>query len=237
MNLKRPDQQLEIQDISRQRPPLKIDYQDDKWQLVIRPMEASDAPMLQKAIASSLPELQRYMEWAHRSLYLDQQRSRLVKTRSDYFTGKDYQMGVFEAKTGEFLMGTGWSVPGIRNPAALEIGYWTVTQHTGKGLATLVTQILAVVAFECFACDRIEVLVNVENVASQRVLAKCGFHHEGTLRNGNMAPSAELLRNNFCLNRAIMLYSFLPGDRMKSSWYEPVCSRVTLTANAKKKHV
>ncbi|KOM27584.1 hypothetical protein LR48_Vigan442s002000 [Vigna angularis] len=68
---------------------------------------------------------------------------------------------------------------------SLELGYVIGSKYWGKGVATVVVKEVVKVAFtEQWLADleRIEALVDVMNVGSQRVLEKAGFQREGILR-------------------------------------------------------
>jgi len=64
-----------------------------------------------------------------------------------------------------------------------ELGYVLGSKYWGKGVATYVVKQVVKVAFcELSYLERLEALVDVENVGSQRVLEKAGFQKEGVLR-------------------------------------------------------
>lgn len=62
-----------------------------------------------------------------------------------------------------------------------ELGYDLAPAFWGRGIATDAVAATVAAAFESNALNRIEAFVMVENVRSQRVLEKCGFHREGRL--------------------------------------------------------
>ncbi|XP_004511371.1 uncharacterized protein [Cicer arietinum] len=69
-----------------------------------------------------------------------------------------------------------------RNKSA-ELGYVLGSKYWGRGIATYVVKQVVKVAFsELSYLERIEAMVDVENVGSQRVLEKAGFQKEGVLR-------------------------------------------------------
>ncbi|XP_045800674.1 uncharacterized N-acetyltransferase p20-like [Trifolium pratense] len=69
-----------------------------------------------------------------------------------------------------------------RNKSA-EIGYNLGSKYWGKGIATCAVKQIVMAAFsEMSHLERLEALVDVENVGSQRVLEKAGFQKEGVLR-------------------------------------------------------
>ncbi|KAB1214306.1 putative N-acetyltransferase p20 [Morella rubra] len=64
-----------------------------------------------------------------------------------------------------------------------ELGYVLGYKYWGKGIATRAVKLAANTIFsEWPHLERLEALVDVENVGSQRVLEKAGFQREGVLR-------------------------------------------------------
>jgi ribosomal-protein-alanine N-acetyltransferase len=63
-----------------------------------------------------------------------------------------------------------------------EVGYWLAKPYWGRGIMTAVVQRLCKHAFEEFGLVKIIAHVHPHNLASARVLEKCGFQQEGFLR-------------------------------------------------------
>jgi RimJ/RimL family protein N-acetyltransferase len=85
-----------------------------------------------------------------------------------------------------------------------EIGYALGFKYWGRGIATQAVKMVANTIFSEFPhLERLEGLVDVENVGSQRVLQKAGFQREG------------VLRKYFCLKgktRDMVMFSLLSTD-------------------------
>ncbi len=64
-----------------------------------------------------------------------------------------------------------------------EIGYWLGERFWGRGIATAACRKLTDFAFEQHGFRRIEAAVFAPNVASCRVLEKCGYVCEGVMKN------------------------------------------------------
>lgn len=69
-----------------------------------------------------------------------------------------------------------------REPAVVGLGYWVVPSARGHGLAARAVALLAPWALRLGTVNRVEALVETENVASLRTLAAVGFRREGLLR-------------------------------------------------------
>ncbi|CAJ1925971.1 unnamed protein product [Sphenostylis stenocarpa] len=68
---------------------------------------------------------------------------------------------------------------------SVELGYVLGSKHWGKGIVTVVVKQVVKAAFTELPLpqlERVEALVDVLNVGSQRVLEKAGFQREGILR-------------------------------------------------------
>lgn len=63
------------------------------------------------------------------------------------------------------------------------LGYWVDVAHAGRGLATAAVRLICELARDELRLHRIEAGTVLDNTASQRVLAKCGFEEFG------MAPA------------------------------------------------
>ncbi|MFI8963702.1 GNAT family N-acetyltransferase [Streptomyces sp. NPDC053493] len=63
------------------------------------------------------------------------------------------------------------------------LGYWVAEEYAGRGLATALTEEVCRAAREELGLHRVEASTLLDNHASQRVLAKCGFVPIGTAPN------------------------------------------------------
>jgi RimJ/RimL family protein N-acetyltransferase len=72
---------------------------------------------------------------------------------------------------------------GINDKCRGELGYVLGSNYWGKGIATRAVKLVGDTIFSDWPhLERLEALVDVENVGSQRVLEKAGFQREGVLR-------------------------------------------------------
>jgi RimJ/RimL family protein N-acetyltransferase len=63
-----------------------------------------------------------------------------------------------------------------------EIGYWVVPDARGRGVATRALRIVSRWALRRVGLERLELLAEPENVASNAVALRCGYAREGLLR-------------------------------------------------------
>jgi len=68
-----------------------------------------------------------------------------------------------------------------REGAEVELGYIVAPAARGRGVATEMLRLLTLWAFEQGA-QRVYLIINVDNVASERVAARCGYMREGVMR-------------------------------------------------------
>ncbi|CDG82665.1 GNAT family N-acetyltransferase [Janthinobacterium agaricidamnosum] len=70
-----------------------------------------------------------------------------------------------------------------RTPICREIGYRLFdTALAGRGYVTAATRLLADHLFRAYQYHRLELLMDTDNLASERIALKCGFHYEGLMR-------------------------------------------------------
>jgi RimJ/RimL family protein N-acetyltransferase len=83
------------------------------------------------------------------------------------------------------------------------MGYWLLPEGRGRGLATRALRLLSTRLLTETACERCELWVDAENVASRRVAERAGYRFEGLLR------SYAVVRDR---RADAAFYSFLPVD-------------------------
>lgn len=83
----------------------------------------------------------------------------------------------------------------------VEIGYWLGEPYWNQGYATEAAHVLIDMAFRTRAIDYIDARCRVTNVASRRVIQKCGFQFQGSGMFGSLAMGGMVAVEWFRLDR------------------------------------
>ena len=93
---------------------------------------------------------------------------------------------ITRADNGAFLGCCGLE-PHPDDPLTLEMGYWLGEPYWNNGYATEAAHALIDMAFRSREIDQIDARCRVTNVASRRVIQKCGFQFQGSGMVGSLA--------------------------------------------------
>jgi RimJ/RimL family protein N-acetyltransferase len=104
--------------------------------------------------------------------------------------------------TGDVLLG-GVGLKLHPGHSTAEVGYWVAAHARRRGIATRAVRLMARWSFVDLEIQRLELLTNVGNEASEGVARKCGFRREGVMR------SARLIKGE---RVDLTLFSLLPGE-------------------------
>ncbi|MCU0310678.1 MAG: GNAT family N-acetyltransferase [Acidimicrobiales bacterium] len=150
------------------RPPVEVAGP----RRVLRRYSLSDALGLHEAIIDSLDHLRPWMPWvAPEPLELADREHLIADWLDRWDAGEEFHFGVFEANA---LIG-GCGLHRRVGPDGLEIGYWTRSGGTGRGVATEAAGCLVQAAFSMPQVEFVEVHHDRANVASGRVPQHLGF--------------------------------------------------------------
>lgn len=84
------------------------------------------------------------------------------------------------------------------------VGYWCAAEARGRGVATRALRLLSRYGFEELGLQRLELITDPDNLASQRVAEKVGYRREGVLRSHLDHPDGR--------RRDSVMFSLLPGE-------------------------
>ncbi len=84
------------------------------------------------------------------------------------------------------------------------IGYWVAARERGRGVCTRALRLLSRHALDELQLPSVQLVADVDNLASQRVAEKVGFSREGVLRAHLRHPDGRI--------RDSVMFSLLPGE-------------------------
>ena len=82
--------------------------------------------------------------------------------------------------------------------------YWVAASERGRGICTRALRLLSRHALDELEVQRVDLVTDPENTASQRVAEKVGFQREGVLRAHLRHPDGRI--------RDSVMFSLLPGE-------------------------
>ncbi|MFD4859641.1 GNAT family N-acetyltransferase [Streptomyces atratus] len=145
----------------------------------LRPVTPADASSLAVALTRSRAYMQPWEPVRPDAFYTEQgQQERLAGMLADRDAGR--VMPWVLADEQDRVVG-GFSLNGIVLGSFRSgvLGYWVDVEYAGRGLATAAVERICESARDELRLHRVEAGTVLDNVASQRVLAKCGFEQYG----------------------------------------------------------
>ena len=111
--------------------------------------------------------------------------------------------------THQFAITAGGSLVGsigmqVNDSRTGHIGYWCAPEARRRGVTTRALRLLCKHSLEELKLDRLELITDPDNHASQRVAEKVGFQREGLLRSHVPHPDGR--------RRDSVMFSLLPGE-------------------------
>ena len=174
-------------------PPLRDDS------LVLRPWRQSDAGALVEACQD--PDIPRWT--AVPSPYGERDAVvYLARTEADRLVGRELGLAVTEEPEGTLLGSCALARFDWRDRKA-EIGYWVAHDARRRAVGSRATRLLARWGLEQLGLERVELLANPANEASQRLAERAGFSREGLLRS---------YRRRKGEREDLIMFSLLRGD-------------------------
>jgi len=185
--------------------PRKMKHEEEVRQLTgdsvfLRPYQDADVNHLYEAVRESMGQVSVWMPWCHAHYSVQESRMWIESRPEKREDGTSYDFAIFDSSNDSFLGGCGLN---RINAGVANLGYWVRTSRTRQGVATAATLLLARFGFDRLTLNRIEILIAVDNRASQRVAERVGAVREGVLRNRLVVRDAE--------HDAVM-FSLIPSD-------------------------
>lgn len=170
--------------------------------LLLRPWNMDDIPALVEAFRD--PAMRRWIPAATAVATKDDAEQWVRNEQDGWATGARFGFAVLEAQPdsshGQLLGGVLLKEAAAGKESA-EVGYWTGAPARGRGVASRALEALTGWAFDLLAADglkRLELLHQVDNVASCRVAEKTGFSFDRVL---TAAPPAFPLEGHVHIRR------------------------------------
>jgi RimJ/RimL family protein N-acetyltransferase len=146
-------------------------------EIVLRPWAWADVPALTAACQD--PEIPRWTVVP--SPYSeDHAREFITACEADRKTGRQLALAIVDREDG--LLGAIGLASVDRQQRTGEIGYWIARDARRRGVGTRATRLLSHWALTELELERVELLANPLNQASQRLAELAGFTREGLLR-------------------------------------------------------
>ncbi|RFB10232.1 N-acetyltransferase [Bacillus sp. HNG] len=176
--------------------PMLIEFPEEftTERLIIRMPKPGDGKVVHDAIKVSINELKPWMPFAQKEQSEQDVELNIRESHLSFLKREDLRLLVFLKETGEFVASSGlhridWAVP------KFEIGYWIDSRFSGKGYMTEAVKGIADFAFNELNARRVEIRCDEKNRKSRAIPQKLGFTLEAILKNDDVSPETNELRN------------------------------------------
>jgi RimJ/RimL family protein N-acetyltransferase len=181
----------------------KEDLDDESPYAIECPLLVTERLVMRAPRESDIPQLVRLADNRHVAAMLARMPHPYGEAEARAFLAmaQSRNAGVVHALT---LAGTGTLVgcAGLTpTERGLELGYWIGEPYWNRGFATEAAQTLIDFGFRHFDVDFIDARCRVMNIASRRVIQKCGFQFQGTGMAGSLALGGMVAVEWFRLDR------------------------------------
>jgi [ribosomal protein S5]-alanine N-acetyltransferase len=164
----------------------------------LRPWTLGDVPAVTAACRD--PEISRWTVVPDE--YTDQHATEFIATReADRLAGRELALAIVDHD--DALLGAIGMSNFDWHDHRGEIGYWMARETRGRGFGTRGVRLLSRWAIDALALERVELLANPANEASQRLAERAGFTREGLLRR---------YRTRRGVREDLVMFSLLPED-------------------------
>ncbi len=149
--------------------------------LLIRTFRAEDVEALYEAVIESIKEISPWMPWCHENYSMEESANYVLSREEAWRKEEDYSFAICDAETGLFFGVTSLNQFN-RFYQFCSLGYWVRTSAAGRGVASRSARRVAQFGLQELELQRIQIVMDVENVASRRAAEKSGAKYEGILR-------------------------------------------------------
>ena len=150
--------------------------------ITIRKVRPDDVMSNYEAVKESINELSPWFSCFTDDYSIDDSKKWVAGRDREWGEEIEFSFAVVDSATDRFLGFCGLNQYDKTNMRA-NIGYWIRTSESKKGLCAIAVKLLIKFGFEELKLQRLELVIDLENKASQRVAEKLGAVREGILRN------------------------------------------------------
>lgn len=177
-------------DKKREVPEVPTEFFTER--LKLRMPKPGDGKVVNAAIKASMDELKPWLGFVQDDPTPQDTEINTMESHILFLKRENLRYLIFDKETDEFIGTTGfhdieWDIP------KMEIGYWISTVHSGKGYMLEAVSALTDLAINSFACRRIEIRCDAENIKSRSVPEKLDYVLEGTLHNDELSVDGKRL--------------------------------------------
>ncbi len=149
--------------------------------ITVRPFQPEDAPEVHAAVSESQDDAPQWLSDL-KGLSLSDVQDYIASQPQTWNEDKAYNFTVLESSSNRIMGGCGLTQINRRHRYC-NLYFWIRTSATRRGYATRAVVMMARFAFESMGMQRMEIVIEPENLASLRVAEKAGAISEGYLRN------------------------------------------------------
>ena len=149
--------------------------------VTLRPLGESDIPEIfascQDPVIPRFTRVPSDYTMAHAEFFVREKTPKSLAERTEFPLAIEYGNGADRKFVGVISFHS-MDLPDL----VAELGYWISADARGKGIGTTAAKLLTNFGFESMGFERVEALVDVENLASKKLLLSAGYSLEGILR-------------------------------------------------------
>lgn len=170
--------------------------------IALRRYRLDDVEPLYAAVDESRASIGRWMPWCHEHYAHGDALTWVAGRERAWIESEEYTMMIVDADSGAILGSSGLNQINHVNAFA-NLGYWVRASAQRRGVASAAVRLVARYGFEAFGLGRVEIVTDVDNLASRRTAERAGARFEGVCRNR--------LKQWGCFGDAA-LYGLIPAD-------------------------
>ena len=150
-----------------------------KLELRMKEFNIDLALQMHHNIQASIAELNPYLEWSYKINTLEDVMEYLISLKSQTSIEDLISYGIFlrDCYIGQITL----KCKDVMSKK-YELTYWISTNHAGQGYLTESAMALEKVAFKDYKVNKIEIIADTGNIASNKVIQKLEYTLEGVLR-------------------------------------------------------